>query len=257
MEPIPFALDGYLAADPIPGDSAGTAAWRLISSPTDHLSEEAVMPCTTSVPDVANIVITECEPGYLLRVVGHLALPDTADGVLRLHADTVEILWEPPQLDDPEETSVDTTETVETDADRNGAIQALAEALTGLGYQAAPDPQASIRIHIGPVAGRGLDMDHCHTIDVTPAKAHKLADAVDALNCQLDDQADQADQASGTVLDAETIADLTDLFDDIDVIGLTSSVLNATRPDQRLAVTQAMDDMFGDIPVPDADDTDR
>ncbi|MFE7958698.1 hypothetical protein [Streptomyces sp. NPDC057413] len=253
MEPIPFALDGYLAGDPVPGDSAGTAVWRLISSPTDHLSEEAVLPCTTSIPDVADTVLTECEPGYLLRVVGHLALPDTADGVLRLHADTVEILWEPPQLDDPEETSTDATETVDTDADRNRAIQALAEALTGLGYQAAPDPQASVRIHIGPVAARGLDMDHCHTIDVTPAKAHKLADAVDALNCQLDDQ---ADQAAGTVLDAETIADLTDVFGDIDLIGLTNSVLNATRPDQRRAVTQAMDDMFGDIPVPGAEDTD-
>ncbi|MFF3849884.1 hypothetical protein [Streptomyces sp. NPDC002328] len=51
MDAIPFALDGYLAADPEPGDREGTVSWRLTcSAGTDHLVEEAVIPCTTMEP---------------------------------------------------------------------------------------------------------------------------------------------------------------------------------------------------------------
>jgi hypothetical protein len=52
------------------------------------------------------------------------------------------------------------------------------------------------------------------------------------------------------------VADLIDLFDGIDLIDLTRTVLNETRPEHRIAVTRALDDMFGDIPVPVAGDTD-
>ncbi|MEW2051842.1 hypothetical protein [Streptomyces sp. NPDC005476] len=52
----------------------------------------------------------------------------------------------------------------------------MAEAVTGLGYQAAPDPGAAIRIHIDPVAARGLDMDHWSQHRRHPAKVHKLTE---------------------------------------------------------------------------------
>ncbi|AEY94251.1 hypothetical protein SHJG_p1120 (plasmid) [Streptomyces hygroscopicus subsp. jinggangensis 5008] len=246
MDAIPLALDGYLAAEPEPGDRDGTASWRLnCSTGTDHLVEEAVIPCTTMEPEIAHAMLTERQPGDLLRVIGHLTFPDTADGVLRLHADTLEVLWEAPLLGTD---AGDTDTATDADADRNSAITALAEALTGFG-QAAPGPGQSIRIHISPTGALGSGLEHCHSFDLTPAMAHRLADYVDAMNCYLD-----SERPHGVALDPETIADLTELFEDIDLIDLTNTVLNATRPEHRPAVTQAMDDMFGDIPAPE--DTD-
>ncbi|MGW5609399.1 hypothetical protein ACWEWI_25505 [Streptomyces sp. NPDC003753] len=248
MNAIPLALDGYLAADPEPGDRDGTASWRLTcSAGTDHLVEEAVIPCTTMEPEIAHALLTERQPGDLLRVTGHLTLPDTADGVIRLHAETLEVLWEAPLLD-ADRDDADTMTATDADTDRNSAIAALAEALTGFG-QAAPGPGQSIRIHIGPTGALGSGLEHCHSFDVTPAMAHRLADYVDAMSCYLD-----SERPDGVVLDPETIADLTELFEDIDLIDLTNAVLNATRPENRAAITQAMDDMFGDVPAPE--DTD-
>jgi hypothetical protein len=250
MDAIPLVLDGYLAADAEPGDREGTVSWRLTcSAGTDHLVEEAVIPCTTMEPEIAHALLTERQPGDLLRVIGHLSLPDTADGVIRLHADSLEVLWEAPVLDadgDDADTAIATA--TDADADRNSAIAALAEALTGFG-QAAPGPGQSIRIHISPTGALGSGLEHCHSFDVTPAMAHRLADYVEAMSCFLD-----SERPDGVVLDPETIADLTELFEDIDLIDLTNAVLNATRPEHRLAVTQAMDDMFGDVPAPE--DTD-
>ncbi|MBX7555204.1 hypothetical protein ABZX95_50195 [Streptomyces sp. NPDC004232] len=248
MDAIPLALDGYLAAEAEPGDREGTASWRLnCSAGTDHLVEEAVIPCTTMEPEVAHALLTERQPGDLLRVIGHLTLPDTANGVIQLHADTLEVLWEAPLLD-ADGDDADTTMAAETDADRNSAIAALAEALTGFG-QAAPGPGQSIRIHISPTGALGSGLEHCHSFDVTPAMAHRLADYIDAMTCYLD-----SERPDSTVLDPQTIADLTELFEDVDLTDLTNVVLNATRPENRPAVTQAMDDMFGDIPAPE--DTD-
>ncbi|MFD5952001.1 hypothetical protein ACFWAZ_39065 [Streptomyces collinus] len=248
MDAIPLALDGYLAADAEPGDREGTVSWRLTcSAGTDHLVEEAVIPCTTMEPEIAHALLTERQPGDLLRVIGYLTLPDTADGVIRLHAETLEVLWDAPVLDAGDEVG-DTAIATDADADRNSAIAALAEALIGFG-QAAPGPGQSIRIHISPTGALGSGLEHCHSFDVTPAIVHRLADCVDAMNCFMD-----SERPDSVVLDPETIADLTDLFEDIDLIDLTNTVLNATRREQRPAVTQAMDDMFGDFPAPE--DTD-
>jgi hypothetical protein len=249
MDAIPLALDGYLAAEAEPGDRDGIASWRLIcSAGTDHLAEEAVIPCTTTQPEIAHALLTERQPGDLLRVIGRLTLPDTSDGVIRLHTESLEVLWEAPLLDG--DGDADTSTAPDADGDRNRAIAALAEALTGFG-EAAPGPGQSIRIHISPAGALGAGLEHCHSIDISPARAHQLADAVDRLNCHLD-----SEQPDGIDLDQATIAVLTDLFDDIDVLDLTRTVLNATRPECRPRVTQALDDMFGDIPVPGAEDTD-
>jgi hypothetical protein len=250
MDAIPLALDGYLASDAEPGDREGIVSWRLIcSAGTDHLAEEAVIPCTTTQPEIAHALLTERHPGDLLRVIGHLTLPDTADGIIQLHTESLEVLWEAPILDEDGQGAATAT-APETDADRNRAIAALAEALTGFG-EAAPGPGQSIRIHISPTGALGAGLEHCHSIDISPARAHQLTDAVDRLNCHLD-----SEQPDGIDLDQATIAVLTDLFDDIDVLDLTRTVLNATRPECRPRVTQALDDMFGDIPVPGAEDTD-
>ncbi|MFB8247373.1 hypothetical protein ACFC5X_20305 [Streptomyces sp. NPDC055952] len=248
MDAIPLALDGYLAAEAEPGDREGTVSWRLTcSAGTDHLVEEAVIPCTTTEPEIAHAMLTERQPGDLLRVTGHLTLPNTADGVIRLHAEGLEVLWEAPVLDADDEAG-DTATATGADAERNTAISALAEALTGFA-QDGPGPGQSIRLHISPTGVLGTGLEHCHGFDVTPAIAHRLADYIDAMSCFMD-----SEHPDSVVLDPETVADLTDLFEDIDLTDLTNTVLNATRPEHRPAVTQAMDDMFGDIPAPE--DTD-
>ncbi|WP_333746235.1 hypothetical protein [Streptomyces sp. IBSBF 2950] len=227
MDAIPLALDGYLAADPVPGDRDDTASWRLsCSAGTDHMVEEAVIPCTSGQPDIVHNLLTERQPGDLLRVSGHLTLPDTADGIIQLHVESLEVLWAAPLLDTEEDTGDTATA---TDTDRNSAITALAEALTSLGHLAAPGPGQSIRLHISPTGTLGSGLEHCHNIDLTPARAHQLADQIDAMNCFLDSERPHGDD----VLDPQTMADLTDLFDDIDLVDLTRTVLNATRPDAR------------------------
>ncbi|MFM9499713.1 hypothetical protein ACKI1Q_39760 [Streptomyces galilaeus] len=62
---------------------------------------------------------------------------------------------------------------------------------------------------------------------------------------------------AGTGLDPLTIAELTDYFDDLDLTELTRDVLDATLPEDRLAVTRVVDDWFGDIPVTGIDDNDQ
>ncbi|MFD3933424.1 hypothetical protein [Streptomyces sp. NPDC058614] len=249
MERIPFALTGYLGTAAAPGDTVGTASWRLISSPADCTAEEeAVIPCTTSVPDLAHTLLTECQPGDLLRVTGHLTLPGSADGGFRLDADTVEVLWGVPLSGPPQDDAP-----ADDHSARNRAILALAEALTGFAYERTPGEQPDIRIIIGPVGINELDVAHCHSIDVTTARTHQLADAVDAMRATLDSQPPPL--ADG--LDPQTLADLTDLFEGLDLTELTQAVLDATRPEDRLAVTRALDDMFGDIPVAGIEDTDQ
>ncbi|MFE1927546.1 hypothetical protein ACFW91_33950 [Streptomyces asoensis] len=63
-----------------------------------------------------------------------------------------------------------------------------------------------------------------------------------------------ADNTGG--LDAETIADLTDLFEDLDLVDLTRAVLDNTQPQDRARVTRALDDVLGDIPVSGLEDLD-
>ncbi|MEU2564866.1 hypothetical protein ABZ626_36880 [Streptomyces longispororuber] len=248
MQAIPLTLDGYLADAPEPGAREGTAVWRLTcSAGSEYLVDEAVVPCTTMEPEIVHALLRERQPGDLLRVTGHLTLPGLAGGVMRLHADTLEVLWEAPLLDTGEE--ADTAAAVHADADRDRAIAALAEALTGL-TQDAPSPGKGIRIHINPAPSPGAGLEHCHSFHVDAALAHRLADYIDAMSCCPDSQ--RPDSA----LDPETVAELTGLFEDIDLIDLTDTVLKATRPEHRASVIRALDDLFGDVPSPSPEDTD-
>ncbi|PVC80637.1 hypothetical protein DBP19_36475 [Streptomyces sp. CS090A] len=66
----------------------------------------------------------------------------------------------------------------------------------------------------------------------------------------------QAGRTSEVTLDPLLIADLEDHFADVDLDDLTRTALNGAAPADRMAVTRAIDDMFGHIPHWDAEDGD-
>lgn len=193
--------------------------------------------------------------GGILRSLGTCSSPTlstgvgrelgSADGVIRLHADTLEVLWAAPVLD-ADDDDTDTMAAPDT-GPRSNAITALAEALENL-VRRSPSRERTIGIDISP-NGPGMASEHAHMLDISPAMAHRIADHLDAMSCFMD-----SERPDSVALGPETIADLTELFEDIDLIDLTNTVLNTTRPEHRLAVTRAMDDLFGDIPA--TEDTD-
>jgi hypothetical protein len=81
---------------------------------------------------------------------------------------------------------------------------------------------------------------------ITPDMARRLADYVDAMNCYLD-----SERLGGAALDPQTIADLTELFEDIDLIDLTNTVLNATRPENRPPSPRLWMTCSANIPTPE------
>ncbi|WP_399553841.1 hypothetical protein OG473_39915 (plasmid) [Streptomyces anulatus] len=64
----------------------------------------------------------------------------------------------------------------------------------------------------------------------------------------------QAGRTTTPELDPLLVADLEDHFADVDLDDLTRQTLNQAQPSERLAVTRAIDDMFGHIPHWDAED---
>ncbi|MEU9072048.1 hypothetical protein AB0D60_34835 [Streptomyces sp. NPDC048306] len=252
MDRIPLALTGYLEDAAVTDD--GVASWRLAcSTGTDDLIDEAVIPCTTTQPEITEQLLTERQPGDLLRVTGHLTIPMTASGVLQLHVESLDVLWEAPLLDtdqDEDEDRTDTLPTPGTDTEHSTAITALAEALNRFAHDA---PGRTIGITISPNGPLSSASDQTHILDISSALAHRLADHVNALSCQPRSQRSDDD----TVVDQQTVAELTAVFNAINLTDLTRQVLNATRPETRPAVTRALDDMFGDIPVTGTDDSDQ
>ncbi|MFE7948224.1 hypothetical protein [Streptomyces sp. NPDC057426] len=93
MTAIPLALDGYLDDLPVPGDDGTIARFRVISSPTDDVADETVFACSTVEPFIAYALLTEIQPGDLVRISGYLTFPDRLDqGGPRLAVDSLELL---------------------------------------------------------------------------------------------------------------------------------------------------------------------
>ncbi|MEV5786740.1 hypothetical protein AB0L42_38005 [Streptomyces sp. NPDC052287] len=244
---IPIALTGYQDAAATPGSDVDTAAWRIISSPADcEGTDEAIIPCTTSQPDVARKLLTECQPSDLLRVTGYLTLPGTADGGIRLDVDTVEVLWEAPLQEQlPDRPTDDHT-------DRDRAIQALAEALTGLPCTTTAGEQPDVRINIGPIGLHGLDVTNCRSIDVTTTHTDQLTSAVAAMHATLNSRPPHAGSGLGSL----SPADIPGFFDDLDLTELTGGIA-AHRPEKGATAPRAWDDLLGNSPAAGVDDSDR
>ncbi|MEV7160282.1 hypothetical protein AB0N77_37690 [Streptomyces misionensis] len=73
-----IVLDGFLDEETVPGDLHGsTARFRLTVSPTDERTDEMILPCSVTDPQMAHQVLHELTPGDQLRVTGYLRLPRT------------------------------------------------------------------------------------------------------------------------------------------------------------------------------------
>ncbi|MGP3633876.1 hypothetical protein ACTU45_10995 [Streptomyces sp. 24-1644] len=93
-----IALDGFGDEETVPGDLHGaTARFRLTVSPTD----EMVLPCSVTDPELAHAVIHDLVPSDKLRVTGHLRLPRTPHEPMWLVVSTLAVLETAPLLSDP------------------------------------------------------------------------------------------------------------------------------------------------------------
>ncbi|MGO1025744.1 hypothetical protein ACTOXX_34790 [Streptomyces rubiginosohelvolus] len=97
-----IVLDGFLEEATVPGDLYGsTARFRITVSPTDERTDEMVLPCGVTDPELAHAVLHDLVPGDKLRVTGHLRLPRTPDDPVWLAVSTLAVLETAPLLTDP------------------------------------------------------------------------------------------------------------------------------------------------------------
>ncbi|MFC9891546.1 hypothetical protein [Streptomyces pilosus] len=158
---------------------------------------------------------------------------------------------------------------------RNQAIAHLSEALhlLSLIQPADPteDPRPVIRLNLAPIGITGDDVDNCHSVDLTAKQAEALADGVDSMHAyaaggtipqpaetgELREQVGSGEWSAAAVAqnNPDLYADVTDLFLLIDPREITASVLDHRQVDMVRAV-EALDDWFGEIADPYADEDD-
>ncbi|MFJ6792001.1 hypothetical protein [Streptomyces angustmyceticus] len=74
----PLVLDGFLDEPTMPGDNTAVSArFRLTVSPTTDATDDMVLPCRVTDPEMAHAVLHDLAPGDQLRVTGYLHLPRT------------------------------------------------------------------------------------------------------------------------------------------------------------------------------------
>ncbi|MGW2612820.1 hypothetical protein ACWC4A_52535 [Streptomyces mirabilis] len=101
MNPTHLAVDGYVEAIPAPGTDQGTATFDLILFPSnaDDMAPDApdtVFACSTADPAITDMLLTEVQPGDLVRVRGTADQPEASDAPARLTVYTLEVLPAPP-----------------------------------------------------------------------------------------------------------------------------------------------------------------
>jgi hypothetical protein len=96
MDTTYVAVDGWVDAIPTPGPR-GTARFDLTVLPADADTAapdapDTVVSCTAQNPRIAHEVLTDVQPGDLLRVTGMLVQPLVPGEPARLTVDVLEVL---------------------------------------------------------------------------------------------------------------------------------------------------------------------
>jgi hypothetical protein len=98
-------LEGFLDEETLPGTRDDIARFRIHLAADEDRVDDAVLPCVVDNPVLAASVLTERKRGDLLRVTGHLWLPQTPDGAMWLEVHTIDVLH-PTLLTDPTDEDV-------------------------------------------------------------------------------------------------------------------------------------------------------
>ncbi|MGW5803408.1 hypothetical protein ACWFQ7_29435 [Streptomyces bacillaris] len=144
MDTEPVVLDGFLEEETVPGDLHGsTARFRIIVSPSDERTDEMVLPCGVTDPELAHAVLHDLVPGDTLRVTGHLHLPRTPGEPMWLAVITLTALETAPLDADPASVATAALERYGPyvswfDADTD-AVDVFTETGTWVGTAPAPD----------------------------------------------------------------------------------------------------------------------
>ncbi|MGW0730443.1 hypothetical protein [Streptomyces mirabilis] len=89
-----IVLEGYLDDRTIPEDGPGASVrFQLAVSPTDDRLDDLLIPCTVvGHPQLAHAVMHDLGISDLLRISGHLQLPQEPGDGLRLHVNAIQVL---------------------------------------------------------------------------------------------------------------------------------------------------------------------
>jgi hypothetical protein len=96
MDTTHVAVDGWVDAIPAPGPR-GTATFDLIVRPADADTAttdtpDTVVSCTSGAPQITHALLTDIQPGDLLRVTGMLVQPQAPGEAARLTVHGLEVL---------------------------------------------------------------------------------------------------------------------------------------------------------------------
>ncbi|MFB7445297.1 hypothetical protein ACFC01_44690 [Streptomyces mirabilis] len=96
MDTTHVAVDGWVDDIPAPGPR-GTATFDLIVRPADADTAatdtpDTVVSCTSGAPQIAHALLTDIQPGDLLRVTGMLVQPQVPGEAARLTVHGLEVL---------------------------------------------------------------------------------------------------------------------------------------------------------------------
>ncbi|MFD8007154.1 hypothetical protein [Streptomyces mirabilis] len=96
MDTTHVAVDGWVDAIPAPGPR-GTATFDLIVRPADADTAatdtpDTVVSCTSGAPQLTHALLTDIQPGDLLRVSGNLVQPQAPGEAARLTVHGLEVL---------------------------------------------------------------------------------------------------------------------------------------------------------------------
>jgi hypothetical protein len=131
--------------------------------------------------------------------------------------------------------------------DTNRIIDRLAQALQELAYQGRISITPDVRLLLCPGAPKTEDVRHMHAIGLSTEVVELLASTVEKLVSDRELYA-----AAAEVAQNNQVARAVDtVFAALDLTQITTAVLNETAPQDRDAVTHALDAMFGDVPTED------
>lgn len=137
------------------------------------------------------------------------------------------------------------------------AVDRLADALAELSYTDRISITPAVRLFMAPNEPTTEEARHLHAIGFTPELAELLAETVEQL---LIDRARTAEFVGAAhdyafaAMRPELVNDIDSAFAGLDLTELTRTVLDDTAPQDRMAVTRALDAMFGDHATEDEDD---